>query len=215
MTIHGAPLSVSVSLLSLSTPFWESPSPPYTHKHAHTLCGTHTHKRRMGYSTEKKVVHSFSHPVLPVAQTFSQLSPKLFLFSALLLSQRPASFSHLHLPTGREQRREVQKAPWPSLPHLPSRWDFPHPSTDLCFVLTFDWNHSGREEIKEWSTSMYLALDVCGTYFPRFFSLFFSSLNGKWSRDASGNIGAQANRRLDRCRTSLSKRNTEGAHEKR
>ena len=131
-------ICLCLSTQSLHPVLREPITPLHTQTHAHILCGTHTHKRRMGYCTEKKVVHSFSHPVLPVAQTFSQLSPKLFLFSALLLSQRPASFSHLHLPTGREQQREVQKAPWPSLLHLPSRWDFPHPSTDLCFVLTFD-----------------------------------------------------------------------------
>lgn len=113
MTIHGARLSLSCLSTQTLHPVLSTPVAPLRTQ-------THTHKRGWAKAQTRKLstVHSFSHLALPVAQTFSQLSKSLpVLLLCLLLAQRPGSFSYLHLPTG---RREVQKAPWPSPPHLPS-----------------------------------------------------------------------------------------------
>lgn len=182
MTIHGAPFSPH----SISPPCCEIMLPPYTH--------THTHKR--GWA---KACTRSAHCCSSSISTFQKSS-------CFLLSQRPGSFSYLHLTTGREQQREAQKTPWLSLPHP---LDFPLLSTDLCLrspksLRKSLWSHLRLEKIQECSVSQYPALDVWSSkYCPTWISFFFSSLNGKWSNYVNWDGGGQV--KLDCCRTSLSK----------
>lgn len=173
--------SESVSPLNLSTPFWNSLSTPLL-AHIHTKGGRAKPRTRN--------VHSLSHLVLKLSLNF----PKVFLFFSAVPSacsshkdpvHSPASFTYWGKERGGAESTLAQPAA-PSFPRV-----FPHPSTDLRFVLDVLWNHSGVEEIKGWSTSLYLALDVwSGRYFPRCFSLFFM----KWSCDVNWDVGTQANR---------------------
>lgn len=147
ITIHGAPLSLSLSLslYSVSPPsfFLDSPSPPYTH--IHTLSGTHTHKRGWAKPHEDKkvhmsTVHSFTPLVLPVAQTFSQLSKSLPVFRCSLLPSPLTEIWFIQWPAFTYGKRAVEGGTDSTLaqPAAPSSpWDFPKPSTDLRFVLTF------------------------------------------------------------------------------
>lgn len=137
MTIHGAPICSHFLSLNLSTLFLENEPitpPQHTHTFQHTKEDGLVHRQESSH-----VCCPFFHPVIPVAQMFSQPSTSLPVFCSLCLFRLTKTWfiQRLQLPTGREQWREVQKAPWPSLPHLPSfPRDFPHPSTDLRFVLT-------------------------------------------------------------------------------
>ena len=142
MTIHGAPIS-SLSLYSIPPPYFEREPVTPLHNHTHMHTSWHTHTERMGQTTDKKVHMSTFHRV-------TQLSPaaccsyflSTFQKSACFLLSSPPSpltktcFIHyLHVTTEREQWRQVEKTPWPHLPHLSSPWDFPHLRTDLCFVV--------------------------------------------------------------------------------
>lgn len=111
--------------LSISPPSFERepviPPPSLTHKH--TLWHTYAHK-------EDGLIQR---------QESSRLLSVCFLLLHLPFPLTKTWLIHcLHLPTGWDRQREVQKAPWPSqaTPFYFPR-DFPHPSTDLRFVLTF------------------------------------------------------------------------------
>ncbi len=224
MPIHGAPLSLSPSLYSVSPPRSErARHPPYTHTHTHT----HTHtfwrtytQKRMGYTTDEKVhISSLSVVLCSLSFKLSLNFPKVFLFSAVpcaLSSHKDLvhSVTCIYL-RGREQWREVQKAPWPSLPHLPSLGIF-HIRAQTSALF---WRSLKSLRSRGDKGASYLSVPGSGCLewhiFPTllfFFVCFF--LNGKWSRDVKWDVGTQANR-LDCGRTSLSKRETEGAHEKR
>lgn len=164
---------------------------------------------------DKKVhmstVHSFSHLVLPVLLQLSSSLPAFYYSLCLLVSQRPGSFSNLHLPRGREQQGEVQKAPWPSLPHLPSLgiFHFQAQTSALFWLSLKSLRSRGDKRV------IYLSVPGFGCLEWQIFpTLLFFFLNGKWSRNMNWDVGTQANR-LDCGWTSLSKSGKEGAHEKR
>lgn len=196
-------------------PVLREPDSPL-HTHTHTFWYTHTGKR--GWA--KPLTRKFT---CPLSFLFSLLrSPSLRLSISTiqksscsspqpLLAQRPASFN-LHLATGREQWREVQKAPRPSLPHLPSLGIF-HIRAQTS---TLFWRSLKSLRSRGDKGTGYLSVPGFGCLewhiFPTRLFLFF--LNGKWRYDLNCNVGTQANR-LDCGRTSLSKRETEGAHGKR
>lgn len=119
MTIHGAPLSLC--LLSISPPRFERARHPSTHTYTHTHSLAHVHTKEDGL---KHGQESCPFCQSSSAQTFSQLSRKSSCF--LLCSSPLTKTCFILLPAftygeaSRHRGREVQKAPWPSLPHLPS-----------------------------------------------------------------------------------------------
>lgn len=189
ITIHGAQFSLSLSLYWISPPRFEGAHQPPTHK----LSGTHTHKRGWAKARIRKLstVYSSRHLELPVAQTFSQFSKSCPVFCSslcLLLSQRPVLFSSMHLPIGWEQWEEVQQAPWPSLPLLPSLGIFHiRAQTSALFWLSVKSLKSRGDK-----GVIYLSVPGFGCLewhiFPTllFFFLFFSS---EWKMESRCELG--------------------------
>lgn len=122
MTIHGAPclLSFSVSVSqSLHPVLRESLSSPLPHTQTHSLA----HK-------EDGLIQR---------QESSRLLSLCFLLLHLPFPLTKTWLIHcLHLPTDETGRGRYRKHLGPARPHLSYfPRDFPHPSTDLRFVLTF------------------------------------------------------------------------------
>lgn len=145
ISIHGAPMCFlsSVSLLNLSTLFWEGTHHPPMHTQTHTFWHTYTQR---GQAKMWKRKFTYSLCFLFWCSLLLKLSlnfPKGFLFSAVFSSLSSHKDLVHSLPAFTYGTRAVEGGTESTLaqPAAPSfSGDFPRPSTDLCFVVTISEN---------------------------------------------------------------------------
>lgn len=186
--------SVSVSLLNLSTPFWEIPSAPL---HTHTVW--HTHKRRMGLTVYMKVHMSTVHSSAPsnFLRPFQKSScfllfPLPYPLTKSRFIQLPASFTYGVTEVEGRCRKHLGPARLTFLPSL-GIFRIRAQTSALFWHSVKSLRYGGDKGV------IYLSVPGFGCLewqiFPTLlFLFFFFVLSGKWSWDVNWDVGAQANR---------------------